>query len=411
MKKRFSQTLIWLGLGAALFFPSQHANAFIASVKAAGMGQTGVAYAQDAESGAYNPANMVWVGNRYDLGLTTIHQRQQAFIANNPVPGVNGTYDAARKRFFFNPHFGINKMISEDMSVGLVVYNKDASNVKFDRRVPIIGATPPNLNYFQQDFAFIWSWKPHPCHSIGIAFDVLYQDLEVKGLQNLIPISVRPANVTNNGHSNAWGFGATFGWRGDILPCLTVGATFQAKAHMNRFNKYSGFIPQFGRLNSPQVWKLGMAWRMLPCLTYALDYTHVGYSHVRALGNAFSIAAGLGPNDGSGFGWKDTYFIRTGFDWKATECLNLRAGWRYSPTPIRASQATPNLLTMDTIENYLTMGGTYKIDECKELSFYYAHGFRHRINGTGSIPIQLGGGDDDLAQTKDAFGFSLGVYY
>ena len=61
------------GLGIALAaIPAAATNGYFAhgyGIKAKGMGGVATALAQDSFGGANNPASMVWVGTRLDLGL------------------------------------------------------------------------------------------------------------------------------------------------------------------------------------------------------------------------------------------------------------------------------------------------------------------------------------------------------
>ncbi|MDE2353380.1 MAG: long-chain fatty acid transporter, partial [Betaproteobacteria bacterium] len=55
--------------------------------KSVGMGGVGIALPQDALAAASNPAGMVWVGDRTDLGLEWFRPTRSSSITGNGVPG------------------------------------------------------------------------------------------------------------------------------------------------------------------------------------------------------------------------------------------------------------------------------------------------------------------------------------
>lgn len=65
------------------------ASAFVAGAKASGMAGTGIAYPQDAFAGAYNPAGIVEVGDRTDLGVDLIRDHGHADIRLKHAPKKN----------------------------------------------------------------------------------------------------------------------------------------------------------------------------------------------------------------------------------------------------------------------------------------------------------------------------------
>ena len=62
-------------------------------VKQQGQGGAGIAFPQDSLAAATNPAGMVFVGDRFDLGLTWFRPIRGASITGSGAPGVDGIYD------------------------------------------------------------------------------------------------------------------------------------------------------------------------------------------------------------------------------------------------------------------------------------------------------------------------------
>lgn len=84
---------------------------------AKGMGGAATAMAKDAMGGANNPASMVWVGSRLDIGLD-LFSPQRSIERSGSAAGLNGSADSG-SNLFYVPEFGYNRMIGSDMSAGV----------------------------------------------------------------------------------------------------------------------------------------------------------------------------------------------------------------------------------------------------------------------------------------------------
>ena len=79
---KLNRLLIALGAFIALLCQSSTAEALIADIKGTGMAAAVTAYPQSTLSSAYNPAGLVEIGNRIDIGTTWAHYRgTRAFTA------------------------------------------------------------------------------------------------------------------------------------------------------------------------------------------------------------------------------------------------------------------------------------------------------------------------------------------
>ena len=416
MKFALRKTMAFLGLIACLSLITSDIHAVLASVKTTGMAATGIAYPQDAEAGAFNPAGMVDVGDRFDIGFSAVRESRRANIHGNisGLPGVNGSFDANHKaKYAYNGDFGINKMLGCNISVGLVIYNRNYNKTKYAHAMPLFGTTKPGLEYVHETISPTIAIKFWEKHNFGISLNYMVQRLWVQGLQNFAnPIfSKHPSHVTNHRYNYSQGVSFTLGYRCQVTNCLSVGVTYQPKTYMHKFNKYKGFLAGNGRLNIPQKIGGGFAWRFLPCATLAFDVEYINWKRVKALHRPLQsnlIAHKLGAHNGSGFGFRDQWYYRVGVDYDVTNWLTVRAGFRHANTPIRRSQTAVNLLIVDTVEDFLTLGATACINPCNEVSFFYAHGFHHKVRGKNSIPLSFGLGEADLKEYADAFGISWG---
>ncbi len=419
MKFALRKLMTFLGLVSCLSLTTSNAHAILASIKTTGMAATGIAYPQDAEAAAFNPAGMVDVGDRIDVGFAVVRDSRKARISGNlsRLPGVNGKFDATHGcHYSFSGDLGINKMVGCNMSFGIVIYNRNYNKTKYKHALPLFGTSQVGMEYVHETISPTFAIKFCDKHNFGVSLNYMIQRLWVQGLQNFdnALFSKYPGNVTNRRYNYSQGVSFTLGYRCQVSCNFSVGVTYQPKTYMHRFKKYKGFLAGKGRLNIPQKIGAGFAWRFLPCATIAFDVEYINWKRIKALHRPLQenlIANKLGSAHGSGFGFRDQWYYRVGVDYDLTECLTVRAGFRHTNTPIRRSQTAVNALTVDTVEDFITLGATYNINCCSEISVLYAHGFNHKVRGKNSIPRSFGFGEADLKQYTDVFGIALGYKY
>ena len=390
-----------------------HGNGMIAK----SMGGAATAMAEDTFGGANNPASMVWVGSRIDLGAELFSPRRSASRSGG---GLDGSADSNMK-YFFIPEFGYNRMINNDLSVGLSVYGNGGMNTSYSGGQINCGQGPANLlcgsgqlgvNLMQLIVAPTAAYKINENNAIGISPLFGYQLFKANGLQAFTaPVgnpqqkSSNPGSVTNQGDSDdASGWGVRVGWQGKIMPTLTLGAAYSSKINMSKFNKYSGLFAGQGDFDIPENYNLGLAFQAMPNLTLALDYQRINYSGVNAIANASTNQVLLGNSDGPGFGWKDVDVLKLGAEYKLDDKMTLRAGYNHTNNPIQSRDAMFNILAPGVVQDHLTLGMSYAVNKTSDLTVSYMHAFKHSVTG----PDYLGaGGNDTIKMYQD----SLGVAY
>ncbi len=416
----FKRFISCLGMLASLSCLSTPAEAILASVKSTGMAATAIAYPLDSLCVAYNPAGIIWICDQVNVEGAWLHDKAHARATDSPVPGVDGKFNAMRTRNFYSGEFGINKSYCcecFEFALGLVAYNRNFQKTTYNKVLPLFGTSHAGLEYVHETVAPVLAFKLFECHSFGVAVDWQIQRLKVNGLQNFDnPVSSsRPGHVTNNGYAYSQGVTATIGYYWQVLDCLSVGATYQPRTHMHRFRKYSGFLAQHGRLDIPEKIGAGIAWDVIPCVTVCFDWEYIHWSKVKALHNPLLpnlLRAPLGASSGPGFGFRNQNYYRVGLEYRFDEAITLRAGYRHANTPVRSSQAAVNLLTMDLVEDFITVGATWKFNPCSDISFFYAYGFEKKLNGKGAIPLDpFGGGNIAIKEQKSALGLGLTWYF
>ena len=433
MKFRLFKMISCLGILTSLSISSSNLEGVLASVKATGMAATMIAYPQDAFVGAFNPAGMADVGDRLDVEFAWDHASRRTVISGNqfPLVGINGDFDAGRKKNFYVGNFAINKelpfcdltigCVPLEFSAGLVVYNRNFNKTSYKVPIPVLGRRKVGMEYCHEVAAACFTVKAWDRINFGLSINYNYQRLKVGGLQNIAlnpltgtSLSLFPNNVANRRYSYSQGVGYTLGARIQLLDWVSVGATWQPRTNMSRFKKYKGFLAEHGKLDIPQKVGAGIAIRFLPCATLAFDVEHIRWRRIRSLHNPVLPnlnVAKLGSSGGAGFGFRSQWFYRVGVDWDVFNCLTVRMGYRHAKSPIRSSQTAVNLLIVDTVQNFITGGFTWRINCCNEISMFYAYGFHHKIKGQNTIPALLGGGNVELKESDQALGIAWGWNY
>jgi len=90
------------------------------------MGDVGIALPQDSLAAATNPAGMVLVGDRIDLGIDWFKPTRGAELTG--MGPISGTYDGNGDSNFLIPEFGYNRMLNNKMSLGVTVYGNGGMN-------------------------------------------------------------------------------------------------------------------------------------------------------------------------------------------------------------------------------------------------------------------------------------------
>jgi len=388
-------------------------------IKSKGMGGVGIALPQDTLAAAINPAGMVQVGNRLDVGLDWFHPVRGAEIRGNAFPDAD--YDGNNKRDFFIPEFGYNKMLNQRMSLGIAAYgnggmNSDYAVNSFDR---FGGTGSSGVNLEQLFISPTLALKLNQNHAVGVSLNLAYQRFSAKGmgpfdLTGPGQASASPGSVTNNGTDSATGWGVRLGWSGQITPELTLGATYQSKTSMSKLDKYKGLFAEQGGMDIPENYGAGIAFKATPKLTVAADVVQINYSSIRAVGNTLAnmtvLGNPLGSNNGPGYGWSDMTVYKLGANYEVGKNLVVRAGYNHGKQPVPGSETFLNILSPGVVEDHLTLGATWTLANKAEISVSYMHAFKKTVQGSStSIPASYGGGSANLYMYQDSLGIAYGM--
>ncbi|MEN8129691.1 MAG: outer membrane protein transport protein [Pseudomonadota bacterium] len=369
--------------------------------KSKGLAGVAVALPQDAMAAATNPAGIVQVGERWDLGLAFFNPNR-SYTANDdaaagpPFASIPpGTFDSANDIFFI-PHFGINWMLDEVSAIGLTIGGNGGMNTEYQTATfanftppgapaQFVASEPTGIDLIQLFIGLSYARTVWEGHSFGITPLLAIQRLKAEGLEPFKGASVAPDKVTNNGNDYSFGGGVRVGYLGELNDWLTLGASIQSKLYMSEFDDYKGLLAEGGDFDIPPVYNLGFAAKVYPKLTFAFEVQGILYEEVKSISNKndFPVTPGsLGGDDGLGFGWEDMTIFKLGLQWNVKPDWTLRMGYSTANQVIPNSQALFNILAPATVTEHISFGLTKRFGERNELNLAFTHAFNEKVSGT-----------------------------
>jgi long-chain fatty acid transport protein len=365
-----------------------------------GLAGAGVALPQDALAAATNPAGMVRLGHRLDVGAALFNPNR-GFRANDdaqtpPFPSITpGHYDSDNDLFLV-PHFGWNRPLDERSTIAVSVGGNGGMNTDYNSAVwqnfnalpgnPSSTATKPTGVDLAQLFAgFTYARQLNDRHAVGIMPILAVQRFKAKGLEPFRLLSVSPDNVTNKGYDYSWGYGLRVGWLGQLTDRLAIGASAQTRLYMTRFKDYKGLFAEQGDFDTPATIAVGLSFAATPDITIVFDWQRIFYGEVRALGNPNDAFLGpdnlLGANDGLGFGWDNINIFKLGVQWDYSPAWTFRAGVSQADQLFDNGQALFNVLAPATIRTHASLGFTYRMSKQNAITVAYTRAFNKKIRG------------------------------
>ncbi len=452
--------LRWIGLAAILAFglvgPASATNGYFShgyGAKAKSMAGASTALPQDALAPASNPAGIVKIERRLDAGVDLFIPKRGGSIRGNFF-GPDDDFDGSRKDHFHIPDFGYVNALNDRWSWAFTAFGNGGMNTRYsaeDNPYQRFGSTgQAGVDLAQLFLGPTFAYRLSPTQSVGLSVNYVFQRFEATGLSAFAsdsfpgPYSESPNHVTDKGYDKSDGFSLRLGWLGDFGP-VTLGAAYQPKIRMDKFDKYRGLFAEQGGFDIPENFSLGIAWRATSALTFAADYQRINYSDVPSVGNSLSnfqnpegftsllaqippnqlnnalaqlnagqnmlavlqqlqaspigpaIQSGsattsgdqygnrLGSDNGPGFGWQDVDVFKLGLSYVVNNAITLRAGISDLEQPIPANETFFNILAPGVVEKHYTVGATFT-REVHELSFHAMHAPKVTVRGSDSIP-------------------------
>lgn len=377
----------------------------------------------NAFAGVVNPANAVWIADRFDLGAFWVYQKSSLDnLDDNPrfSPGkMDFTYKC---RNLFTADVAVHKQVklnlgseAYDSSVSLAAYTLP-SLVKLGTKKPIPGAgtTPVVLRNRTDVISAVFSLKLNAAHSVGFTFDYIYFSHRRDGFQNSDnPLrSVSPGHVTNNGTDHSNGIGFSIGWRWNITEQLNFGAAWTKKSYCGQFRKYRGYEPHHAENYTPQLFGAGFSYRFNTKLAGRLEVLWSNLGNLPGSNNNILSDGSLnlnkrGSDKSPGPGLTDATYINIGMGYKVNSMLSLGLGLSHRiKLPRRNSNILSHTYRLQTIYDILSLGANFNYEK-HDLFLVLSKGFRNKVSGF--LPSEIGGGR--LAGEKENISLSISWGY
>ena len=410
-----------LAAGSALATNGYFSHGY--GMKAKGMGGVATALSQDSFGGANNPASMVWAGSRFDIGLDWFSPVRSAERSGAGFTTLNGKVDSGKENFFI-PELGYNRMLRDDLSLGVSIYGNGGMNTTYPQGNFNCGAGPANMlcgsgelgvDLTQLIVAPTMAYKLNAQHSVGVSLLLGYQRFKATGLQafdnapGFPPFTSSQGNVTNRGYDNAYGAGVRVGYMGHLSDAISIGASYSSKVSMSKFKKYAGLFAGDGGFDIPSNYSVGVAFMPTDAWTFALDLGRINYSAVASVGNPSSSPAQLGTANGPGFGWSDVTVVKVGTAWRMNDAWTLRAGYNHGSNPISPADVTFNILAPGVVQDHYTLGFTAAAGKDSEITGALMVSPRRSVTGASLFNGVLGAGaagNETISMRETSFGLA-----
>lgn len=398
MTKRTVVTFVAGGLVVFLTAGVDATNGYFSTgygTESKGVAGAGAATATDTLAPALNPATLVFVPDQIDVSASAFNPNR-SYTVLGPPSGIPGTFGLAPgtvssgSRLFVVPAFGVARKAGARGVLGLAMYGNGGMNTNY--RAPTFGAAPAGVDLAQMFLAPTYARSLGARHAVGITAIIGYQRFAASGLQAFSPFSSDRNRLTNNDHANSFGGGVRVGYTGTLSRHLSVGASYQSRIWMSKFDEYQGLFAGNGSFDVPSTWVAGVAVKPTANLDLLADVQQVRYSEVTATGNALMpnlMQAPLGSDTGAGFGWNDMTTYKFGVQQRLRRGWTWRAGYSFGRQPIPASEVLFNILAPGVEERHATVGLSKTVGRDKALGVAVTRAFSNRV--TGPNPLEVPG--------------------
>lgn len=361
-----------------------------------GMAGAGAALSNDSIASATNPAAMVNVGDRLDIGAAIFNPNREYDNCTLAMGGCATASATSESDYFLVPHFGYNSMIDSDSSWGIAAYGNGGMNSNY--KANVFGSGNTGVNLAQLFINTSYSRKMGDMGSWGVSLIAVYQKFQAKGLSpSFDGLSSDSTKLSDNGADTSTGIGARVGALFDVSSDVSIGVSYQPKIDMTEFDKYSGLFAENGDFDIPSTWVIGLAWKASPAMTVAFDVSQINYSDVAAISNSMSNLGDcpggggtdpescLGGSRGAGFGWEDIMVYKLGVAYKASDSWTHRFGINHGENPIPKEESVFNILAPGVVRTHLTYGFTMKMADKSELNFAFMHALSETVKGSANV--------------------------
>jgi long-chain fatty acid transport protein len=361
-----------------------------AGAKAMGMGFAFTAQADDPSAIYFNPAGIIQLeGTNVMVGGSYIKENGAEFTGTTPLTGGLSASETQKNLDFFVPNAYITRKASPNFAYGVGVFVPFGLGQEYENRVTSIfrnQITKIELETFVVNPTV--AFKVNEVLSVGAGIDFMYgkAKLQKAGVVNIgSPLDIFQLDLDGDG--TAWGY--NFGLLLTPSKSVKIGAAYRSPFKLDikegdvklfDINGTAPFVPNpapppaaftaaqiFGgtsfntkgstTINMPATFDLGVAY-ILERLTLEVDASWTFWHSFGALNIDIKNNTALLPDSRSPKNWNDVVAIYVGGEYRVTDPLALRLGFRYDPTPVPAETMGPELPDSDKL--YYCAGAGYK---------------------------------------------------
>jgi long-chain fatty acid transport protein len=328
------------------------------------MGGASIALPLDAVAAANNPAGMAYIPTSF---TTNIQLFQGESSSNYVLPGnhlTNSTTSVV-------PEAGVNWVVNPQITVGLTLAG---SGVGADYKQPVLpvpGAINAKSNLTNLEIIPSASWKINPDFALGVGLNLVNQSFDAEGV--IVPTPVGPQALPNHGTQSATGVGLRMGALWKATSEFSVGFNYKSRTDMGTLSGYDKDLLAYssGKLDIPEQYGVGVAWKPVPEITIAADWLQIRWSGIKAM------------QDPNGFSWQDQPVMRAGVAWDVNPSWTLRAGYSQNQNQIQSSTTAQNLLAPSINASAYSAGASFKLDSKSTISAGIELNPDTTLNGTG----------------------------
>ena len=352
----------------------------------------GVADSNDAMALSLNPAGIVDAPGELQIGASVLSPHRSFTGSGGPGFTPGGEVKSGQN-YTFIPNVAYARPLDDRSAFAVAVYGNGVNTNYPEVANPACGEGSgvycggrAGVNLTQVFFALGYAHRISDNLSLGLAPMFALQTFKADGLGAFAPFSSDPAHLSNNGLDTSTGFGLRIGAELALSPRFRLGAAYQSRFNMSRFEKYAGLFEGHGAFDIPSNWTLGAAFDVMPDITAMLDYRRIKYTDVPAAADASTKPAPLGSSGGPGFGWKDVGVAELGVEGKADARWTWRAGAAFNGTPIRSENVTLNILAPAVQKQHYTFGLTWRPAQSDGVDFAFMYSPSANVSGIEVTP-------------------------
>ncbi len=398
-----------------------------AGAKAMGLGFAFTAQADDPSAIYFNPAGIVQLeGDNLMVGMTYIKANGASFTGFTPLTGPVSRSETQKDLDFFVPNAYFTRKASPNFAYGVGIFAPFGLGQEYENRnTSIFRSQITKIDLMTLVVNPTVAYKVNDLLSIGAGIDFMYG----KAKLSRTPVGIDsatgfPANLYNgdlDGDGTAWGF--NLGMLVTPIKQLKIGVAFRSKFDLDiddgdvhlgsvfsgNINTPLGPLPPQGpapigfggstfnttastTVHIPATLDLGVAY-ILDRLTLEVDASFTFWSSFKSLDIDNNDNRVFLPDTASPKNWDDVVAIYVGGEYRVTDPLALRLGFRYDPTPVPDETMGPELPDSDKL--YYCAGAGYKVNQWTfDLAYMYMDK-KDRTNNNlrleGGIPVGFNG--------------------